>query len=64
MSQILVTSNQAIIQDIVISKNKPPVSSSASFAKCYVCGKGLEDGFSLIAKSTSSRIALFCDIHY
>jgi len=43
------------------SKN---LSSSASVVACYVCGKGLQDGHSIIAKTLQSEIVLFCNVHY
>ncbi len=43
------------------SKN---MSSSASVVACYVCGKGLQDGHSIIAKTLQSGIVLFCNVHY
>jgi hypothetical protein len=42
------------------SKN---LSSSASVVACYVCGKGLQDGHSIIAKTIPSGIVLFCNVH-
>jgi len=38
--------------------------SSASLVECYVCGKGLQDGHSITAKTLQSGIVLFCNIHY
>ena len=38
--------------------------SSASLVECYVCGKGLQDGHSITAKTLPSGIVLFCNIHY
>jgi len=43
------------------SKNLP---SSTSVVACYVCGKGLQDGHSIIAKTLTSGIVLFCNVHY
>jgi len=43
------------------SKN---LSSSASVVTCSVCGKGLQDGHSIIAKTLPSGIVLFCNVHY
>ena len=43
---------------------KPFNTSSATPVKCYVCGKGLDDGYSITAKQLPSGIALFCDVHY
>ena len=38
--------------------------SSASLVECYVCGKGLQDGHSITAKTLPSGIVLFCNVHY
>jgi len=40
------------------------LSSSASVVACYVCGKGLQDGYSITAKTLPSGIVLFCNVHY
>jgi len=40
------------------------IQSSVSKVECYICGKGLADGHSITAKSLSSTIVLFCDVHY
>ena len=40
------------------------VSTSVSKVECYVCGKGLQDGHSISAKTLSHGIVLFCDVHY
>ena len=40
------------------------VQSSVSKVECYICGKGLADGYSITAKTISNRIVLFCDVHY
>ena len=55
---------QAIIQDVQILKNTHDVQSSVSKVECYVCGKGLQDGYSISAKTLSNGIVLFCDVHY
>ncbi len=56
--------NQEIIQDMQILKKSQNVISSVSKLECYVCGKGLEDGHSITAKTLSHGIVLFCDVHY
>ena len=56
--------NQAIIQDMQILRKSHDVVSSVSKVECYVCGKGLEDGHSITAKTLSHGIVLFCDVHY
>ena len=56
--------NQSVIQDIQIFKKIPNPKSSVSIGECYVCGKGLFDGYCISAKTLPSGIALFCDVHY
>ena len=55
---------QAIMQDMQILKNTRDVQSSVSKVECYVCGKGLQDGHSITAKTLPNGIVLFCDVHY
>ena len=52
----------AIIQDMWILRSEN--YSSVSKVECYVCGKGLEDGHRITAKTLSHGIVLFCDVHY
>ena len=40
------------------------VQSSVSKVECYICGKGLADGYSITAKTLSNTIVLFCDVHH
>ena len=56
--------NQAIIHDMQILRKTPSVQSSVSRVECYVCGKGLQDGHSISAKTLPNGIVLFCDVHY
>ena len=56
--------NETIMQDMQILKKSPIVTSSVSKVECYVCGKGLEDGHSITAKTLPHGIVLFCDVHY
>ena len=63
MSQILATSKFGLIQEFVISKKKSFMTSTVSFVKCIVCGKRIEDGFSITAKSIQKRTFFFCDMH-
>ncbi len=56
--------NRAIMQDMQILKKSPIVASSVFKVECYVCGKGLEDGHSITAKTLPHGIVLFCDVHY
>ncbi len=55
--------NRAIMQDMQILR-KSQNASSVSKVECYVCGKGLEDGHSITAKTLPHGIVLFCDVHY
>ena len=63
MSQILATSQSRLIPDFVIFKKRSFMTSTASFAKCNVCDKGIEDGFSITAKSIQKRTFFFCDMN-
>ncbi|MEE8565807.1 MAG: hypothetical protein V3S79_05420 [Candidatus Thermoplasmatota archaeon] len=56
--------NRAIMQDMQILKKSSIVVSSVSKVECYVCGKGLEDGHSITAKTLPHGIVLFCNVHY
>lgn len=40
------------------------IQSTVSKVECYVCGKGLQDGHSITAKTLPNGIVLFCDVHY
>ena len=40
------------------------VQSSVFAVECYVCGKGLEEGYRITAKTLPNGIVLFCDVHY
>ena len=55
--------NQTIVQNIRVLKSQT-VSTSVSKVECYICGKGLEDGHSITAKTLPNGIVLFCDVHY
>ena len=60
---IMQGANQTIIQDMQILKSHSVVTS-VSKVECYVCGKGLQDGHSISAKTLPHGIVLFCDVHY
>ncbi len=66
MNQIIASPKfrSALIQDILFSRKRPLMASSTNFAKCAVCDKGVDDGFSVTAKSLPKRTAFFCDVHY
>ena len=54
---------QTIMHDMQILKTRNE-STSVSKVECYICGKGLEDGHSISAKTLPNGIVLFCDVHY
>jgi len=56
--------NQTIMQDMQILRQPQNVESSVCKVECYVCGKGLEDGNCITAKTLPHGIVLFCDVHY
>jgi len=47
-----------------ISISPKSLVTSTSVVECYVCGKGLQEGHSITAKTLPSGIVLFCNIHY
>jgi len=55
--------NLTIIQDVQILKTQN-IATSVSKVECYVCGKGIQDGHSITAKTLPNGIVLFCDVHY
>ena len=55
---------QTIMQDMHTFKKSQNLISSVSAVECNVCGKGLQDGHSITAKTLSNGTVLFCDIHY
>ena len=57
-------SNQTIVHDMQFLRGSERVSTSTRSAECYVCGRGLESGFSITAKAMPDGNALFCDLHY
>lgn len=54
---------QSIIHDMNIIHTQNS-ETSVSAVECYVCGKGLQDGHSITAKTLPNGTVLFCDIHY
>ncbi len=54
----------AIMQEMQIHRKSQRIESSVSAVECYVCGKGLQDGFSISAKTLPSGTVLFCNVHY
>jgi hypothetical protein len=53
--------NQTIMQNM---RSLEKSYSSVSKVECYVCGKGLEDGHCITAKTLPNGTVLFCDVHY
>ena len=53
--------NRTIMHEI---DAKHKIQSSVSKVECYICGKGLAEGYSISAKTLSNGIVLFCDVHY
>ena len=65
MSQILETKFPSrIYQDLVFQKTKSAVDTLVKEATCYVCSKGMADGYSITAKTTVFGTLLFCDKHH
>lgn len=65
MSQILQSRNGSkLYQDLYFSEKKPSFGNNVSEATCYVCAKGIQDGFSVTAKKFTSGTLLFCEKHY
>ncbi len=65
MSQLLESKTRsALYQELVFTKNQPELKSFAIEASCYVCGKRLNDGYSLTAKNSATSTLLFCNVHY
>lgn len=59
---VMYESKTKMLQGLLYRK-KPGLTSSVIPAECYVCGKGLEDGHSIIAKSLRNGVVMFCDVH-
>ncbi len=57
-----VKQSSAILQDVGYCPKY--YESSVSKVECYVCGKGIQDGHSISAKTLPTGVVLFCDIHY
>ncbi len=55
---------QTIMHDMQILRKLQNMTTSVSKVECYVCGKGLEDGYTISAKTLPHGTVLFCDVHY
>lgn len=63
--QLTVRKRQRLLHnELNFGTKKPQLKTTALQTNCNVCGKGLEDGFSLTAKTTRSGTLFFCDSHY
>ena len=62
--QITVRKRQRLHNELNFGTKKPQLKTTVLLTNCNVCGKGLEDGFSLTAKTTGSGTLFFCDSHY
>ena len=56
-------STSSLVQDLYFKKTSE-VKSSVSEVECYICGKGIQDGCCITAKTLPYGTALFCDVHY
>jgi len=56
--------NQTMVHDMQSLQKSKITQSSVSKVECYVCGKGLEDGHCITAKTLPNGTVLFCDVHY
>jgi len=53
---------QTIMQDMQVLKTQNV--TTVSKVECYICGRGIEEGHSISAKTLPNGIVLFCDVHY
>ena len=66
MSQILAKpryQKSGLIQDVILPNKRKYLTSNASIAACYVCNKGLNHGYSLVARVIGNETVLLCDTH-
>ena len=65
MSQLLETKFPSrLYQDLVFQKKDFTLDTHAKEVTCYVCSKGMSDGYSITAKNTVFGTLLFCGKHY
>jgi len=55
--------NQTMVHNVQSLQKSQIRQSSVSKVECYVCGKGLEDGHCITAKTLPIGTVLFCDVH-
>ncbi|MSV33380.1 MAG: hypothetical protein EXS76_01455 [Nitrosarchaeum sp.] len=60
---IMQGTKSTLMQDLYFKKTSE-IRSSVSEVECYICGKGLQDGYRITAKTLSNGMALFCNVHY
>ena len=62
MNQMLETEQRTtLFQETIAPSYNLRLKTSAIEASCYVCGKGIQDGYSLTAKKSLGSMLLFCD---
>ena len=57
------SAKSTMMQDLYFKKNSL-VQSSVTEVECYICGRGLRDGYCISAKTLPNGMALFCELHY
>ena len=65
MSQILVsrTKSKFLYSELLFSKQAPHLISNVNETECYVCQKGINDGYSLYARIMVDTVKFFCEKH-
>lgn len=56
--------NQTVLHNVQSQQKSLVAQSSVSKVECYVCGKGLEHGHRITAKTLPNGTVLFCNVHY
>jgi len=67
MSQILLAGGRkdesVLFQDLFFAQRKESIETTVSEATCAICAKGLDEGISITATLTDSKMKLFCQYH-
>lgn len=65
MKQVLakIHKSPVLVQDLQVIQ-EPKIQSNAMPVACCVCGKGLESGYSLTAKSFCGKTVFLCNLHF
>ena len=67
MSQILLAGGRkdepVLFQDLFFAQKKESIETTVSEAICTICAKGLDEGISITATLTDSKMKLFCQYH-